>query len=919
MNRLRALHARLHTEPADRGFSLIEIIIAMTIFAGVTAAIAMSLMTSLRVADNASQRTKESADAQLISAFLVKDAQAAGGSNPFSASVDITLGVSTSDAAGCVGTGTLLVRLRWVDHSSTTARVDHLATYWLDAANQQLTRRTCSTPAQSSDTTIVLGRHMANASAATGCTPVGSCLANMPDTVSMALTETNSQTAPTAYTYTLTASLRPQAQTPPVVAAATRLTTIIALGDNCPSPALSQSGSGSATIYGDTIANHGATCTQAQTVTSAYFRPTVGDVNYVYGTCSGCVPANTTTLANPVDDPLTILPLPANAPTPNPATDTTRSSTGTCAGTGNPSPAAGHYTGNANGLVFRDPVSITSNVTFDPGVYIFCAGFSVSSHPTVVSDHALLYVAGGGFSVSGQVNMGMTAYAQAPYVNMVIWQSSSSSAPMTFNGGSTVNNFSGIVYAQQAVVTLSGGAGAMAGAIVAKAVVFAGNGNFTVGTPPLVITAPATLAAGTVNVAYPNTQVTVTGGGPPYAYTATGFPAGMGIDAVTGIISGTPAQTGTFPVNVTVTDSVFPVAGSVTRSYSLAVGGPPLQITTPVSSTLTPWTINRSYPAGSTFGATGGVPGYTWSASGLPNGMTVNAATGALSGTPTAGGSFTAAVTVRDTVATQTPRNFTLVINPAPTVSTASVPNAGLSQPYSGATLAAAGGTAPLGNWAVSSGTLPPGITLSAAGVLAGTATTASTYNFSVTVTDAAGAVSAARALTIVVGAAPVPSALSLANGGTAGRADAGDSVSITFSQALNANSFCSAWGVGSVNGSLSANGDVVVTITDAGANDVLTVTSGSCTFNLGSVALGGNYVATNQTLTFSGNGANKSSISWNATTRVLQIILGAITGTSSTGVAAAAPVYTPSTAIVSTPNGIPLAAASFTGASSRF
>jgi hypothetical protein len=46
--------------------------------------------------------------------------------------------------------------------------------------------------------------------------------------------------------------------------------------------------------------------------------------------------------------------------------------------------------------------------------------------------------------------------------------------------------------------------------------------------------------------------------------------------------------------------------------------------------------------------ATGGTGSYTWSISGQPNGMSMNATSGALFGTPTASGTFNITVTVKD-------------------------------------------------------------------------------------------------------------------------------------------------------------------------------------------------------------------------------------------------------------------------------
>lgn len=97
--------------------------------------------------------------------------------------------------------------------------------------------------------------------------------------------------------------------------------------------------------------------------------------------------------------------------------------------------------------------------------------------------------------------------------------------------------------------------------------------------------------------------------------------------------------------------------------------------------------------------------------------------------------------------------------NPAPTtttntsglaVATTSLPNATVGTAYS-QTLAATGGTTPY-TWTTTSGSLPAGLTLSTAGVISGTPTTAVTATFTVQVKDSASpAATATQALTLQV------------------------------------------------------------------------------------------------------------------------------------------------------------------------
>jgi hypothetical protein len=162
---------------------------------------------------------------------------------------------------------------------------------------------------------------------------------------------------------------------------------------------------------------------------------------------------------------------------------------------------------------------------------------------------------------------------------------------------------------------------------------------------PLAITGPASLPLGTLNVAYTSnasTTMTASGGTPPYNWTATGLPPGLSIGATSGTISGTPTAAGSATVVVTVTDSS---SNTATKTYSLAVNPPlpPLAITSP--SSLPNADLNASYSE--TLGATGGLPPYIWTATGLPAGLAISTG-GVLSGTPAVAGVFPVTVTVTD-------------------------------------------------------------------------------------------------------------------------------------------------------------------------------------------------------------------------------------------------------------------------------
>ena len=100
----------------------------------------------------------------------------------------------------------------------------------------------------------------------------------------------------------------------------------------------------------------------------------------------------------------------------------------------------------------------------------------------------------------------------------------------------------------------------------------------------------------------------------------------------------------------------------------------------------------------------------------------------------------------------------------------------------------------------------------------------------------------------------------------------------------------CSGWS-GTGDKSLGGAG-LVVSVTDGGATDTLTVSASGCT--IGSLRAG-NYVSASST--FSGTASAESRVTWTAATRVLTIHIGArVTGINSlTAVSAGNVTYTPS------------------------
>ncbi len=279
--------------------------------------------------------------------------------------------------------------------------------------------------------------------------------------------------------------------------------------------------------------------------------------------------------------------------------------------------------------------------------------------------------------------------------------------------------------------------------------------TLVVATPTLALSpAAGALPNASAGVAY-SQSLTVSGGIAPYTTTLAGtLPTGLVFDTATRQFSGTPTQSGSFTLTVTVTDSTTGIPATLSATYTLVVQVPALTMT---PETVPGATAGIAYTQ--TFVASGGIAPYQYAVTGtLPAGLALNATTGQLAGTPTQAGSFDFSISATDSTtgtAASFTRAYTLAVS-APTivVDPETLPSALQSVPYNAA-LSARGGTAPY-TFAVDAGALPAGITLTTAGALSGTPTGTGTFNVTFRATDALG-FSGTRAYTINVISRPDP------------------------------------------------------------------------------------------------------------------------------------------------------------------
>jgi serine protease len=194
--------------------------------------------------------------------------------------------------------------------------------------------------------------------------------------------------------------------------------------------------------------------------------------------------------------------------------------------------------------------------------------------------------------------------------------------------------------------------GGLGGCEVAHSIVTNGGNTVTVTSP-----GNQTSTVGTAV----SVQITATdsASGQTLGYTASGLPAGLSINSSSGLISGTPTTGGTSSVTVTATDTTG-AAGSA--SFSWTVNGDTVTVTNPGNQGTNVGTA-VSLQIHATDSASGQT--LTYSASGLPTGLSINGSTGLISGTPTATNAYSVTVKATDTTGASGSASFTWTITVA--------------------------------------------------------------------------------------------------------------------------------------------------------------------------------------------------------------------------------------------------------------
>ncbi len=223
------------------------------------------------------------------------------------------------------------------------------------------------------------------------------------------------------------------------------------------------------------------------------------------------------------------------------------------------------------------------------------------------------------------------------------------------------------------------------------------------------------------------------GGSSPYAFTlASGsLPSGITLSPV-GTLSGTPGAIGTYPLTFTVKDSA---GNSTNANFTLVISAPgSLAISTAALPTAR---TNQTYST--VIAATGGRAPYSFTLTGgsLPAGVQLNA-DGSLTGKVSTDGIYTFIVRVTDALGATAQATLNLTATSSNlSIVTVSFVNGRVGEAFQQG-VQATGGNAPY-TFSLRAGVLPPGLTLSTDGIIAGTPTSGGAFPIVIRVTDAAG------------------------------------------------------------------------------------------------------------------------------------------------------------------------------------
>lgn len=241
----------------------------------------------------------------------------------------------------------------------------------------------------------------------------------------------------------------------------------------------------------------------------------------------------------------------------------------------------------------------------------------------------------------------------------------------------------------------------------------------------------------------------ITASNSPTSFAAANLPAGLSLNTLSGLISGTPTSVGSSSVSLSATNA----GGAGTASLTLTVTSVPVPTPTVTSATTASGKIGSSF----SYQITASNSPTSFGAANLPAGLSLDSASGIISGSPTSSGVTTVTISATNTGGTGS-ANVTLTVAPAtPVVSSITTASGQVGSAFNYQITASNGPTS------FGASNLPAGLTVdTASGVISGTPSASGTASVTLTATNAGG--TGTGSLTLTIAPAAISANASLTN-----------------------------------------------------------------------------------------------------------------------------------------------------------
>ena len=633
----------------DAGFTLVELLIVVALEAIIVGALGSAFILMMNNSTTVSESLSRTNDARIAASAIVNDA--GNSSGPETSLTDTT---SCPDANPPVaGTASPVVRFDWNSTNSTGVVVSDIVNYVL--VSNALLRRACVNGVLVSDHTLATNV----ASASITSAPTSDCSGD-PTSITAAIVETQGKSTGAAFQYSATGAFQKAlAEGAPFTPQNPVALIALGTGTACGSGAtgLSLTASSTMRVYGATFVDNANAACKAMSMTSNSTYQAGNTAILTGGSCSattGSVCPTTTSYSPSITDPYASITAP---------TTSGRPAKSGCSG------------GNAAPGVYASTLSVSSSTcTMAAGIYILQNGLSLSGSATLTSatGGVLVYVTGGTVSVSSTASVTLSAATSGTYANVALWQAAADTTTMSFAGTGRLS-VTGAIYAPKAQASVTAVPQSSGVSVLVAQNVYMANGTIAIGTPsavPLSITSGSAPTTWTVNRPFPTTTLTAGGGDRNYISVGHEPPdrtharrrerRGVGNAHGRGQLHLDPharRPPGRRPVHRAGHDHDQRRAHD---HHDVAVAR--RREDTRYSTTVT---------------ASGGTSPFTWTATGLPGGLTINASTGTISGTPTAVGTSSASVTLTDATGATSTKSLSITIGAAPAISSVTLSNGG--------------------------------------------------------------------------------------------------------------------------------------------------------------------------------------------------------------------------------------------------